>query len=657
MTPGEVNSASPRPAHGRRVQQWWLDRSVRAKGFIVIAVPLLTLIAVTSASLALQQHERQERAIAVAASNLSGTADQVLADAVNAETGVRGYAATRDPIFLAPYNLTLTRIGAERRALRDAARVEGDSRRQRQVDATAGRVLAELVQLRSAIGDGTSIGNLRPGLERQKVTMDVLRRQVAGLAQGPAAVLAAQRKRITSLETTISVVNVAGLVLGLLAGLAGIALFTSGISRRVTAAARNADRLGEGLPLELVDRSADDLGHLADSIIRAGNLLAGRAAERDRPRLALLGAIVDSSDDAIISSGVDGLITSWNPAAERIYGYSAEQAVGRSAELVLTADLRGEETEILNRFVASQHAAAGNGSAGHRGSSHHETVLRRSDGTTFPASVMLSAIRDDDGALIGTSTIARDITEQLRAADELRAQMADLERANENLETFTYTVSHDLRAPLRSMAGFSAALIEDCADDLDVTGRDYAERIQVASGRMAALIDDLLHLSRLWRTEITDIQPVDLSAEVARIADDLQRGAPERSVCFRIQDGVQTPADRVLIRSVLENLVGNAWKFTSRRDDALIEFGTAPAEDVGLCCYVRDNGAGFDPAYMDKLFAPFERLHSAGEFPGTGIGLASVRQIVERHGGRAWAEGAVDAGATFYFTLDAKEIR
>ena len=270
---------------------------------------------------------------------------------------------------------------------------------------------------------------------------------------------------------------------------------------------------------------------------------------------------------------------------------------------------------------------------------------------------MLSAIRDDDGALIGTLTIARDITEQLRAADELRAQMADLERANENLETFTYTVSHDLRAPLRSMAGFSAALIEDCADDLDVTGRDYAERIQVASGRMAALIDDLLHLSRLWRTEITDIQPVDLSAEVARIADDLQRGAPERSVCFRIQDGVQTPADRVLIRSVLENLVGNAWKFTSRRDDALIEFGTAPAEDVGLCCYVRDNGAGFDPAYMDKLFAPFERLHSAGEFPGTGIGLASVRQIVERHGGRAWAEGAVDAGATFYFTLDAKEIR
>ena len=151
----------------------------------MIAVPLLTLIAVTSASLALQQHERQERAIAVAASDLSGTADQVLADAVNAETGVRGYAATRDPIFLAPYNLTLTRIGAERRALRDAARVEGDSRRQRQVDATAGRVLAELVQLRSAIGDGTSIGNLRPGLERQKVTMDVLRRQVAGPGPGP----------------------------------------------------------------------------------------------------------------------------------------------------------------------------------------------------------------------------------------------------------------------------------------------------------------------------------------------------------------------------------------------------------------------------------------------------------------------------------------
>ena len=269
---------------------------------------------------------------------------------------------------------------------------------------------------------------------------------------------------------------------------------------------------------------------------------------------------------------------------------------------------------------------------------------------------MLSAIRDDDGTLIGTSAIGRDISEQLRAEAELRARMNDLERANQNLETFTYSVSHDLRAPLRSLSGFSAALVEDCGDDLGADGRDYVGRIQAASGRMAALIDDLLRLSRVWQTEIQDVEAVDLSAEVARIAEDLQRGAPDRRVRFTIQDAVRVPADRVLIRSVLENLVGNAWKFTSRRENASIEFGTMPIGDAPVCCYVRDNGAGFDPAYADKLFTPFERLHTVGEFPGTGVGLASVRQIVERHGGHVWAEGAVGEGATFYFTLDAKEM-
>jgi light-regulated signal transduction histidine kinase (bacteriophytochrome) len=164
-----------------------------------------------------------------------------------------------------------------------------------------------------------------------------------------------------------------------------------------------------------------------------------------------------------------------------------------------------------------------------------------------------------------------------------------------------------------------------------------------------------LQLTRVARAEM-NLQQCDLGAEVARIAEDLQRDGPDRHVRFVIQRPVQVRADRSLIRTVLENLVGNAWKFTSRRDDALIEFGTAPAGEASACCYVRDNGAGFDAAYVGKLFTPFERLHSAGEYPGTGVGLASVKQIVERHGGRAWAEGAVGAGATFYFTLDAEDI-
>jgi PAS domain S-box-containing protein len=185
-------------------------------------------------------------------------------------------------------------------------------------------------------------------------------------------------------------------------------------------------------------------------------------------------------------------------------------------------------------------------------------------------------------------------------------------------------------------------------------GRGYAERIVAVSEQMGQLIDYLLLLSRISRTELHR-QSVDLGEEAARIAEERQRGEPDRRACFAIARAVQVQADRRGIRTVLHNLLENAWKFTSGRDDASIEFGTAPSGDAAVCCYVRDNGAGFDPAYAGSLFQPFRRLHGTRDFPGNGTGLATVRQIVELHGGRVWAEGAVGAGATFYFTLDEKK--
>jgi signal transduction histidine kinase len=246
----------------------------------------------------------------------------------------------------------------------------------------------------------------------------------------------------------------------------------------------------------------------------------------------------------------------------------------------------------------------------------------------------------------------RTLNAELEARVERRT--ADLEQANRNLEAFSYSVAHDLRTPLRSLSGFSEALLEDYGERLDQAGRAYAERIQAASEKMAKLIDDLLHLSRVSRAEIR-LEAVNISAEVASIAADLQRREPDRRVRLDIQEAVWVTADRSLIRTVIQNLLDNAWKFTSGRDNALIGFGAIQVENARICCFVRDNGAGFDPAYADKLFQPFERLHSASEFPGTGVGLASVRRIVERHGGRTWAEGTVDHGAIFYFTMDAKE--
>jgi signal transduction histidine kinase len=257
--------------------------------------------------------------------------------------------------------------------------------------------------------------------------------------------------------------------------------------------------------------------------------------------------------------------------------------------------------------------------------------------------------------------------ERTRLRRENRSLVARLHEMNSSLEEtvaertralemFTYAVAHDLRAPLRAMDGFSGALLEEFWDVLGEAGQGYAGRIQAASTQMARLIDALLLLSRVSRAEM-HLQTIDLGAEASRIAGELQRDSPDRRVHFVIQRPVWALADHTLICSVLQNLLDNAWKYTSRRDKALIEFAATPGEGAPMRCYVRDNGAGFDPAHGSKLFTPFQRLHTPGEFPGTGIGLASVRQIVERHGGRAWAEAIVGKGATFYFTLDANESR
>jgi len=355
----------------------------------------------------------------------------------------------------------------------------------------------------------------------------------------------------------------------------------------------------------------------------------------------LLAAIVNSSDDAIIGKTIDGVITTWNPAAERMYGYAAEEIIGQPITVLCPPDRVAEIQEILRKIRNDERVQ------------YHETVRRRKDGTVFPVSVAISPVHDGQHDLIGASSIARDISERYRLQAELRHRTDDLEIAYRDLETFSYSVSHDLRAPLRAMGGLSRALLDDCGDSLSEAAIGYTRRIQAASERMTQLIDDLLNLARVSRAEIR-LQVLDLGAEVADIAAELQRQGPDRHVHFTIQQPALATADPTLIRTVLQNLLDNAWKFTSGRDDAVIEFGMTPDETSGRRFFVRDNGAGFETADAGKLFKPFERLHSASQFPGTGVGLASVRQIVERHGGRTWAEGAPGAGATFYFTLPAK---
>lgn len=232
---------------------------------------------------------------------------------------------------------------------------------------------------------------------------------------------------------------------------------------------------------------------------------------------------------------------------------------------------------------------------------------------------------------------------------DLEQRAIELQATNKELEAFSYSVSHDLRAPLRAIDGFSQALLEDCGEKLDAHGKGYLGRVREASQRMAQLIDDMLNLARVTRTAITR-GSVDLGELADSIVAELQKAKPERRVDFRRTDKLMVNGDERLLRVALDNLLGNAWKFTGKCPEPKVEFGTV--QNNGSAAYfIRDNGAGFDMAYMDKLFGPFQRLHAMTEFEGTGVGLATVQRIVHRHGGRVWAEAQVGKGATFYFTL------
>ncbi|MDE2238246.1 MAG: hypothetical protein KGK30_10170, partial [Elusimicrobia bacterium] len=248
------------------------------------------------------------------------------------------------------------------------------------------------------------------------------------------------------------------------------------------------------------------------------------------------------------------------------------------------------------------------------------------------------------GGLVISRLVAR--TRELVGEAEL---VEEVKRANAELETFSYSVAHDLRAPARAIISFSQMLTEDYADKLDEEGRDYLRRVHAGGRRMEELIDDLLSLSRVTRSTIAR-QWFDLSEVARQVCSQLKDSQPERAVEFVVQDGLSAEADPNLARTLLENLLGNAWKYTMKHARARVEFGRAEREGETIY-FVRDDGAGFNMDYAGKLFKPFSRLHQASEFAGAGIGLATVHRIIERHGGRIWAESAVEKGSTFYFTL------
>lgn len=489
-----------------------------------------------------------------------------------------------------------------------------------------------------------------------------------------------------------------------------------------------------------------------------------------------LAAIVENSDDAILSLNLHGIIKTWNRSAEKVYGYTSEEVIGKNISEFIPPEILEQESAIFQRIKSGENLQ------------NHETYRIRQDGTIVRISLTISPIKNHLGKMVGFSKIARDITSQNIAEEankRLVKELADIKFAldessivaitdqtgkinyvndkfceisgytreelldqdhriinsghhpkefirqiwtkiangkvwhgelknrakdgsfywvdttivpflnekgkpyqyvairnditkrkraeniilelnetlerkvtertlelnalNRELEAFSYSVSHDLRAPLRAIDGFSLALIEDFAEVLDDEGRNYLERVRAATQKMSLLIDDLLSLSRMSRGELR-LEKINVSSIVEEICEHLAETQPKDSVELSIEKNVAAFADERMLRIALENLLENAWKFTSKKECAEISFGLAE-QNSEKKYFIRDNGAGFDMAYKDKLFGAFQRLHSAQEFEGTGIGLATVQRIINRHNGSIWAESKIGEGTIFYFTL------
>lgn len=384
-------------------------------------------------------------------------------------------------------------------------------------------------------------------------------------------------------------------------------------------------------PLETAD------GTLVSSAIRD-------VTERKRAESKFRG-LLEAAPDAMVIVDRNGRIALINAQTERLFGYSRSELLSQKVEILIPIHFRDQHPKHRTGYF-NDPKARGMGSG-------LELRGLRKDGTEFPVEISLSPLETEEGILV--SSAIRDVTGRKIAEDIMTQAKAEAETTSREFEAFSYSVAHDLRAPLRGIDGFSQALLEDYSDKIDEEGRNHLRIVRESAQYMAQLIDSLLALARVTQGELHRDR-VDLSATARAVFNGLKNTDSSRPVEFVVEEGLSHYGDRQLLRILLENLLGNAWKFTSRQEAPRIEFGRRQ-NDRSYEYFVRDNGAGFDMAYSTKLFGVFQRLHNPKEFEGTGIGLATVQRIARRHGGRVWATGEPDRGATFYFTLGAEEGR
>lgn len=531
------------------------------------------------------------------------TLDGLLVDMLNAETGMRGFIISGKDAFLEPYQAG---IAAVQKALAEARRLTQDNPHQQRRLAALEPLIqkevaiqARLIQLRRSGDFGGAQRIVTSG--EGKETMDEIRKLMAELKGEEYQLLQARSAKAQLLARTTIAIVIFGSLLAII--LVGIASF-------------------------LVRRDF------------AGRQLAENALRRSEESLAVT---LHSIGDAVLATDVNGKITRMNRIAEQFTGWAQTEALGRPVGEVfriINEDTRQPATIPVDEVLATGQI---HGLANH-------TVLIARNGTEISIADSAAPIRGTDAGVTGVVLVFRDVSKERAAEIALQRQNVQLEEANKELESFSYSVSHDLRAPLRHIHGFVEMLMPEAQGKLSEKGQRYLKIIADASEEMGVLIDDLLSFSRMARTEMNETT-VNLDMMVQDSVHKLASATKDRAINWKIAPLPAAVGDPSMLRQVFANLLGNAVKYTRRCDLAEIEIGCAGKEGDRLIFFVRDNGVGFDQQYAYKLFGAFQRLHRADEFEGTGIGLAIVRRIITRHDGRTWAEGKANQGATFYFTV------
>jgi PAS domain S-box-containing protein len=532
--------------------------------------------------------------------------ESILGAMDGAEAHQRGYLLTGDDSYLGLYHADIAQVPALLERLRSFA--GADSVREGQIASLARLIearnenLSRTVEIRKQQGIRFASKAVLSGVGRQR--MDALRTALLKVETEERDLL---RNQISDWEASGRVMTDA-LIFALMLVFAVLILSVLAINREAS------ERL-----------EVQQLFHQSET------------------RMRLL--VESARDYAILMLDPHGRVTNWSPSAERIKGYKAEEIIGQNwSRFFPSEDIQaGKPERELEKALAESRA-------------EDEGWRVRKDGSLFWASVVIAPVHDKGGQLLGFSEVTRDVSERKQAQEEiqelnrhLKHRASELEAANKDLEGFTYSVSHDLRAPLRHIDGFSQLLVEEYGPQLSKEVQRYLARIQGGVKQMGHLVDDLLHLARLGRQEIR-LQVTGLDSLVEEVVGELKAESGERAIDWRISSLPFVECDPGLLKQVFANLLSNAVKYTRPRELAVIEVGSVNGNGEPTV-FVRDNGVGFSMKYADKLFGVFQRLHRAEDFEGTGVGLATVQRIIHKHGGRVWAEAELDKGATFYFTL------